>query len=245
MSSVALIGDSWMREFRVETNPHFRHGLFKFTCDEDDRVQTSTLHIYGYSSMKFTDWVGARGDNFIHEWANHVPSLSVLHLGAVDFASDDIPELQNLSTIKREYILYVRKHISLWINKARTHAVNKEEYDAKIKVHRWLLVEPPIWGQSFIPHTSVTPALYAQRRLRAEASVRKNRTWNWESLNLTVVRPYIIRFEFNQNHLSREAQSLYMENLGRPMAALLCRKCVMPIGTYISPHHKMLRHHGL
>ena len=245
MSSVALIGDSWMRQFRVESNPHFRQGLFRFNCEDYDREQTSDLRIYGYSSMTFKSWTGVQGESFINEWANHLPSLSVLHLGAVDLASDNIPELQDLTKIKREYILYVRSHISLWIAKARTYAVNKEMYDLKIKDHRWLLVEPPIWGQTFVPHTSVTPSLYAQRRLRAEASVRKNRTWNWESMNLTVVRPYIIRFEFQQNHLSREAQSLYMENLGRPMAALLCRKCATPIGTYISPDHKVLRHHGL
>ena len=139
----------------------------------------------------------------------------------------------------------MRKYVQLWTEKAKDKAVDTEVYEAALADHRWLLIEPPNWGFDFEPRTAVDSDLYCQKRVRARESLRKYKSWSWESLSVAIVKPYIVQFSYDGNHLTREAQSLYLEGMGRAMAAMLCTHCRTPIGTYIWPHHRDLKHHDL
>ena len=123
---------------------------------------TGRVRICQKGGLKLADV--ARGPRCIAErqyWANNVPSVTVLCLGACDLSNTYLSGLP-VNDLRRQYAYYVQDKLMEFINNARDHARSKELFEMNLRNHRFLLCEPANWGNHYVSRGDIDPDRYRQ-----------------------------------------------------------------------------------
>ena len=219
-----FLSDSWCYPERMVTEYH--RGTQQVIIDPHSvAVAVNTpegvgVGAYGYIGFTWFRVMSGPGltyrealanKDFIIQWANDVPRVTVLHLGACFLTKahrhpDIIAGTKTIQDIYRDEIVHF---FTTWIEKARgacDNGASRREFEVRLKCHRWLLVAIPDWGDQRI--RGISNKEYKTMRTSVNHAMKRFQNILWSKYNAVQCRPRVNRPVFigNTVHLSKESQ---------------------------------------
>ena len=180
--------------------------------------------------------------NARRRWANNVPAVTVLALGACDLNNTYLSGLP-ITELRTAYPRYVMGQIQDFMYQARRAANNTQIFDARVAHHRFLICEPANWGVEYEPRGDLSPEEYRQRCTRAQCGLQRKRRMLWDNYSASVFScspNSMVRRGWTRNHLDAPSQEAFVGELITAVQCLLCDTCTPQVEFYKEEHE---RHH--
>ena len=229
-SSTAVFADSFMLPARVY-GERVTGSWNKMTYDLRPHVyvdggkymRTSLVNNYAVGGATFEKVLN--GERNIAHWANNIPSVTVLHLGACDIANSDLGIAD--STRKELHKVYIAFLEELQV-KARALASDKQKFDDRMRQHRYLVVTIPQWqGFGKLPKGHEWEEKVLQKKVRKANEGLKNRNSHemYTKFKAVVFAPRLDKPTWRGIHLSEASQEIYNAQIFDAAAHLVCTFC--------------------
>ena len=222
----------------IDLRPHQTH-------DQVGVRDSARVITYARGGLKLADVANGHDRGITdarRRWANNVPAVTVLAVGACDMNNAYIANIP-LADVRKNYPEYVMGIIEDFIYKARRATSNIDNFDARLANHRFLVCEPANWGVDYEPRADMTPDEYRQRCTRAQCGLQRNRRRFWELYSTSVFtsspRSQELR-GWTGNHLDGSSQENFISELLTAVRCLLCDTCTPQVEFYKVEHQ---RHH--
>ena len=162
---------------------------------------------------------------FIYSWAENLPNITIVHLGACDIANQEIDNTKEYKTkilnLMESLTTLGRKHLENNENKIK-------EFDTKMTNHRFLLIGVPDWGEfgdGKYDH-SLNGDQYRQLRRKINSTLNNIRSHIWHDYKAAVFTPDMANAKRVGVHLdSKTSSSEYSSQIAKAAARLVCTRC--------------------
>ena len=163
----------------------------------------------------------------IRAWAERLPRVTIIQLGAIDVNNNFIGESDKPG---KAYCDYVFKFLDDIIEIGESHLANDEAENFRVALrttHRFLMVGLSDWGPNFNPkyETSLTPEQYKKARRKYSSAMDLNRRRLWNSYKGVLFTPMLSHPERNNMHLAPHESTKYAEQILAVCAKLTCTYC--------------------
>ena len=248
-SDVHIFADSYLASHRRRHSRWWGYSLEDSTIDlrphqTQDQVglqHTARTINFSRGGLKLVD-IASGHDNGVtnarRRWANNVPAVTVLALGACDLNNTYMSNIP-ITELRRAYPRYVMGQIEDFMYHARRASNNTEQFDARVAHHRFLVCEPSNWGVDYEPRADLTAEEYRQRCTRAQCGLQRSRRRLWElySTSVFTCSPASMQLRgWNQNHLDGASQEVFVGELLTAIQCLLCDTCTPQVDFYKEEH---------
>ena len=149
-ASVFIFADSYLNFGRLFTTSHINeNGVNSIRLDPHEYILENgqvvdRARMYNYSRGGCTMNMVLNNSVNILIWANNLPAITLLHLGACDVANEDIGRVTDIrAKFPKKYIDFLQQLKA----KGRVAALDKEAFDTKLQHHKFLVVGIPDWGK--------------------------------------------------------------------------------------------------
>ena len=225
-SFMALYGDSFstdLQNFRdiFSVNPD---GTLKIILAPHlaGNVTQARVRNYSHGGATFTKFLL----NHLHHWANNLPRLTILAVGACDIANTD---LGDSSRLRRDFVRYVKQRLTEFVTRGRRAASDTAEFDRKIAVHHFLLIKVPQWGEPTTQREdSLTPEEIDTARNRANRGLQNNIPSLYKDHRAIVFAPRVNFPTHRGIHFSTECKALWLSQIMHMANKIVCSHCTLP-----------------
>ena len=255
---IALLGDSWMTSDKfinilednnptdiIDIRPHASTGHSDSEIRHNRRLSVcDTAIIRNYSRGGYTLDKFLKDDARIERWAREIPRVSVLHVGACDFANTG---KYNSTNVKKQFLTDLDHFLAEWTNKARLVGLNlpnnrlRSNFDRGLASHKWMIVKIPVWDKSN-GIRNISNDEFMNLRKKANTALRDVRTSFWKKFRAVIVPTVLQHPEFLQGsvHLTEEFQNLFNRQILSAAAKLVCEFCPWTEGSFVPAEHNWM-----
>ena len=246
-ASVFIFSDSYLNFGHLSTTSHINeNGVNAIRLDPHEFVlgngqAVDRARMYNYSRGGCTMNMVLSNAVNISIWANNLPAITLLHVGACDIANEDIGRVED---IRKQFPVKYINFLEQLKARGRNAAFDKEVFDAKLEQHKWLVVGVADWGwfgDGYYAH-SLNDADYFEARRLANDGLRANRKGLWQNHKAVLLFPAIERpvernLTPNDVHLYGNTAWNYGNTIFKTMARLICPHCQLR-PKYLEDEHK-------
>ena len=251
---IALLGDSWMSKGRIraslaDTFPRDHidirpHGTSSssWKYDENEKAYVSqAAFIENYSQSGYTFDKFLKDEEILDKWAREVPEVSILHVGACELANTNKYTKEG---IKTQFTRNLARFLEEWPASAKEQLkTNKQKalFDRRLKTHKWLIVNVPVWDQSD-GILNMSPEDFRFCRKRINTALKNSRTQYWEKFN-AVILPLDLQYpQFfpGKVHLRPDSQLDFNTQVFDAASKVICEFCTWTLGKFVSAEHNQL-----
>ena len=255
---IALLGDSWMTSDKftniledtiptdcIDIRPHASTNHSVSEISQNRRLSVcDTAIIRNYSRGGYTLDKFLKDDKRIERWAREIPRVSVLHVGACDFANTD---KYNSTNVKKQFVTNLDHFLEEWTNKARKVGLSlpssrlRSNFDRGLASHKWMIVKIPVWDQSN-GIRGISKDEFTTLRRKANSALRDVRTSFWIKFRAVIVPTTLQHPEFQQGsvHLTEKHQDLFNRQILSAAAKLVCEFCPWTEGNFVPAEHNWM-----
>ena len=194
------------------------------------KYPVSWIDNYSVGGGKFSDMLNTIRTE---PWANNMPRVTVVHLGACDLANTSLGRGNVSATFGKT----VFKFLTDLKDAGRRAAVNKEKYDAALSSHIFIIVGVPDWGDfKQSRQNSLNSTDFRKARSRANSSLKKQVPSLYKFHRAIVFTPELVFPERSGIHLAEKAQPGYLDQILDLVARITCSHCSLS-REYIKAEH--------
>ena len=229
----------------IDIRPHATTGHSVSEIRYDIRLSVSDSAILrNYSKGGYTLDKFLKDDARIDRWAREVPRVSVLHVGACDFANTG---KYNLGNVKKQFLTDLDHFLTEWTRKAKLVGLSlpnnrlRANFERCLAGHKWMIVKIPVWDKSN-GIRNISNDEFMNLRKKANTALRDARTSFWKKFRAVIVPTELQHPEFLQDsvHLTEEFQNLFNRQVLSAAAKLVCEFCPWTEGSFVPAEHNRL-----
>ena len=244
---VAIIADSWFKDHRIhsikagetstegwgllELAPHELTAMTGF----EEEVSTSKALLLNLARGTLTMRRVMERSDYIRKWAEFVPEVTVVGLGACDLISEglrfqspqkDFPEhlLTFLLRLKEAAILHMTP--TQWMSWSRRH--------------RFLVLRPSDWAEFVSTSATLSAEGYRVMRRAIGKGLKRNASRLYQEAGAVVLAPAVGGAEVDGVHLVAVAQRQLNREVAAGVARLLCNECRLPDDFLLGAYKRIL-----
>ena len=251
---IALLGDSWLSKDRVraslaDTIPRdhidiFPHGTTSSSWKYDEKEKvfvTQAAFIENYSKGGYTFDAFLKDEERLDKWAREVPELSILHVGACELANTN---KYTKEKVKTQFTSNLAQFLKEWQTEAKKKLKTSKQkalFDRRLKTHKWLIVNVPVWDQSTgILH--MTPEDFRICRKRINTALKNSRTRLWEEFNAVILCMELQYPQFfpGKVHLKPDSQLDFNTQVFDAASKVICEFCTWTLRKFVPAEHNLL-----
>ena len=249
-TSVKTFADSYLkfnylRSDRFETRNNSNVILLQPHVIFENNIEISEVKFYNH----------AKGGNTIPRilddrvnigvWANNMPKITLLHVGACDIAGLDIGRNAN---IRYEFPYYVKRFLTKFkaIGREMVNGNNKARFDNDLKSHIFVYTGIPDWGDFGVGRPGcLSDGEFKTARRLANKGISACKSGLWTEHRTVVFTPRIINskeqpavrnLQIGDVHLYGHTAEEYGNQIFAALAKLLCSYCA-PKSSYDEEEH--------
>ena len=222
MSNIAILSDSYLNDHRVKANiknnklelvPHKRK-------DNKARFNIVNLSEGGLTWKKLFE-----DKDKLKEWILAVPICTILHLGAVDIASQEWELKEGNSPIGRNFVKKVEANLTFLYNFV-ANTLGGKAFQLWKNRHTFVLAQIPDWNNfvSNRPRT-LTPEKFRQIRRKANHELKRHRGKLWAKYSCMTVHPHINIPRMEGVHYDKKTQFYYVQQIVEATKKIVCSCC--------------------
>ena len=162
----------------------------------------------------------------IAEWADSLPHLSIVHLGACDLANTGLNAEEKIG---KAFIDKVFNFLEQLKTIGRNAAHDRAKFDRQLPAHQFLIIGVPDWGSNFgPPHRN---SLNEEQFKLLRGKVNKGLNYPhvkkalWKKHRAVVFMPRMEHFTMDRVHPTAESKAVYGDQILAVAAKLLCDSC--------------------
>ena len=222
MSNIVVLSDSYLNIKRIKANikndklvlvPHKR---------KDNKSQ---FNIVNLSKGSLTWKKLVEDKEKLKQWILAVPVCTILHLGAVDIASQEWDLKDGGLPVGRNLVQKVKANLTL-LNSFVENTLGKKAFQSWKKRHTFVLAQIPDWGnfESNRPET-LTPEQFKRLRRPANHGLKRCRGALWAEYSCMTVHPHINNPRMHGVHYDKKTQYHYVEQIFEATKKIMCDHC--------------------
>ena len=245
---ISWMGDSWVAHFRILSDRINKHKNYhelilspheiKLTDKDKDTFHKAYINYQGKSSATMNR-ILCDYDLF-RKWSNHLPRITILHVGACDIANEDIGRSDK---IRVDFPVKVIDFLNKFKQKARQSAHDVAKFDSAISEHTFLIIGVPDWGKFTNRPGKEDCELncdkFRSARKKANDGLNNNRPSLYNLHRAVVYTPNLQHPIRNGVHLANISQEEYINKILNVVIKLLCSSCKLG-NKYVAAEHKLL-----
>ena len=238
--TTAIFADSYLSNARLHSdmimdNPDGRRKLslgphmIANSSNPDQFQHLSYIDNYSFGVAKMT--TTCRNERIVHQWANHMPRLTICHLGACDLANGAVGK----SDTPRSSI---QTHTHQFFNElkdAGRRLAGQARFDSALTSHQFLLIGIPQWGEyKNVREESLEWLDLKKARRPANEGLKRAMSGFWNEHRALLYTPELSWPEFTRNrdgtqtvHLSHATQQVYTDQILAMARKMLCSYCTL------------------
>ena len=170
-------------------------------------------------------------NHIVSEWGKQVPKVTLLHIGACDIANTPLGS----SNLRVEFANKLKQFVTNWHMKAKQYCSDTNEFDVRIKQHKWLFVCPPDWGNFGEGKGRLNDEQYREARKRAKSGLDQKAKSLYQNLNIVLCKPRVNEPNLLGVHLRHESIRSFGKQILDAASKLMCTHC--EFGEYYVPEH--------
>ena len=240
---LGVMADSWMKnealhsDMIIETSfagrrlnlePH----EIELSANPNHTQQQAHIDNYSFGGAKMTTML--RNHPIVNNWANHLPRLTVVHLGACDLANGPQGKTENPTTAFHEFTDAFFTDLKRFARETIPGS-RLEAFDAALAQHIFMLVGIPRWGDFDKVHPESLDAP-TMKKMTKKANTGLNRYVRnlWEDHRVYLYTPnleyptYKIKNGKKDIHLDYNCQEVYNNKIFAVAKRLICSHCRIP-----------------
>ena len=172
-------------------------------------------------------------------WANDLPDLTLISVGGCDIANT---ELKNEEMPGSAFVNKLIDFLNKFKEVGRLRAGYKDEFDAKMKTHIFLVLGIPVWGEDGLhcekEDRKEEAAKIKRARRKANRALRDRVSGLWRNHRIVVFLPDMgPRITHSGIHYNWNSQQVLNDQICDVIVKLLCRHC-SPHDDYIPAEHE-------
>ena len=243
---LGIMGDSWLQDKRLHSGmiQETRHAGRRLRMDPHEIELSSNpnetqheafIDNYSFGGAKMSTM--SRSFNHIDHWANHMPRLTIVHLGACDLSTGPEGKEEHPTTSFQNFT-------NQFIDDVKSFARNivsgskLAEFEAALQQHTWLLIGLPRWGdfdKTERHKRSLNAAQLKKAVKKSNQGLTRIIPSLWKEKRVYFFTPNLEYPEFGTRadgsrdcHLVHSFQEIYNDQILAVAKKLLCSHCRIP-----------------
>ena len=222
MSNIVVLSDSYLNIDRMKENiendklvlvPHKR---------KDNKTKFNIVNL----SEGGLTWKALMEKNEkLKQWILAVPICTILHLGAIDIASQEWDLKEGKLSVGKNLVKKVKAYLTL-LNNFVKDTLGDKGFQSWRNRHTFMLAQIPDWNE-FVSNRkgTLTPEEFRRIRRQANHGLKRHRGALWAEFNCMTMHPHINIPRMKGVHYDKETQYYYVKQILEATKKIMCDYC--------------------
>ena len=206
----------------------------------------SFIDNYSFGAAKMT--TTCTTDRIVHQWATHMPRLTICHLGACDLANGPVGRVERPIMARSAMQNHTHKFFRD-LKEAGRRLAGQDRFNSALQDHQFLLIGIPQWGEfEHVRRESLDWEHLKDVRRFANDGLRRAMSSLWQQHRALLFTPNMSWPTFNRRpdgtqdvHLDPATQRKYNDQIFAMAAKMLCSFCKLDPENYDRRSHEAFK----